>query len=92
MVTTMLSPKGDQYLTVKVGGKDYTIEQLRETFYRPDLVKLALSGGSLKEFKTLADIKQPPVVSIVDTPKSTDKDEAPITLKITVTLAEASEM
>ena len=77
------SPKGDQYLSVKVGGKDYTIEQLREAFYRPDLVKLALSGGSLKDFKTLADVKQPPVVSIVDTPKSTDKNEAAITLKIT---------
>ncbi|MDP3111391.1 MAG: caspase family protein [Thermodesulfovibrionales bacterium] len=77
------SPKGDQYLSVKVGGKDYTIEQLRESFYRPDLVKLALSGGSLKDFKTLADVKQPPTVSIVDTPKSTDKNEAAITLKIT---------
>ncbi|MBU1745265.1 MAG: WD40 repeat domain-containing protein [Proteobacteria bacterium] len=40
------SPKGDQYLSVKVGGKDYSIEQLRESFYRPDLVKLALGGGS----------------------------------------------
>ena len=77
------SPKGDQYLSVKVKGKDYTIEQLRESFYRPDLVKLALSGGSLKDFKTLADVKQPPVVSIVDTPKNTDKNEAAITLKIT---------
>ena len=77
------SAKGDQYLKVKVGGKDYTIEQLREAFYRPDLVKLALSGGSLKDFKTLADVKQPPVVTIVDTPKSTNKNEAAITLKIT---------
>lgn len=76
------SPKGDQYLSVKVGGKDYSIEQLRESFYRPDLVKLALSGGSLKDFKTLADVKQPPVVTIVDTPKNTNKDEAKVTLKI----------
>ena len=76
------SPKGDQYLSVKVGGKDYTIEQLREAFYRPDLVKLALSGGSLKEFKKLADIKEPPVVSVVNTPTSTDKDEITVTLKI----------
>ncbi|MDO9288056.1 MAG: caspase family protein, partial [Thermodesulfovibrionales bacterium] len=76
------SPKGDQYLSVKVGGKDYTIEQLREAFYRPDLVKLAMSGGSLKEFRKLADIKEPPVVSIVNTPSSTDKDEITVTLKI----------
>jgi len=77
------SPKGDQYLSVKVKGKDYTIEQLRESFYRPDLVNLALSGGSLKELKKVADVKPPPVVAIVDTPKSIDKSDAAITLKIT---------
>jgi WD40 repeat protein len=76
------SPKGDQYLNVKVGGKDYTIEQLRESFYRPDLVHVALSGGSLRELKNVADVKPPPVVAIVDTPKSTDKSDAVITLKI----------
>jgi len=77
------SPKGDQYLQVKVGGKDYNIEQLRESFYRPDLVNLALSGGSLKELKKVADVQPPPVVAIVDTPKSIDKSDAAITLKIT---------
>ena len=76
------SPKGDQYLQVNVGGKDYSIEQLRESFYRPDLVQLALSGGSLGELKKIADIKPPPVVSIVDTPKSVDISDAVITLKI----------
>jgi len=77
------SPKGDQYLSVKVKGKDYTIEQLRESFYRPDLVNLALSGESLKSLKNVADVKPPPVVAIVDTPKSIDKSDAAITLKIT---------
>ncbi len=76
------SPKGDQYLQVKVGAKEYSIEQLRESFYRPDLVKVALSGGSLKELKKVADVKPPPVVAIVDTPKSIDKSDAVITLKI----------
>ena len=79
------SPKGDQYLSVKVKGKDYTIEQLRESFYRPDLVNLALSGGSLKSLKNVADVKPPPVVAIVDTPKSIDKSDAAITLNITDT-------
>ncbi|MBI5749188.1 MAG: caspase family protein [Nitrospinae bacterium] len=78
-----VSEKGDQYLSVKVGGKDYTIAQLRESFYRPDFVKAELAGGSLKEFKKLSDIKRPPDVTIVDTPKSLDKDEAVVTLKIT---------
>ncbi|MBI3583741.1 MAG: caspase family protein [Nitrospinae bacterium] len=77
------SEKGDQYLGVKVGGKDYTIAQLRESFYRPDFVKAELAGGSLKEFKKLSDVKRPPDVTIVDTPKSLDKDEAVVTLKIT---------
>jgi len=77
------SPKGDQYLQVKVGGKEYSTEQLRESFYRPDLVNLALSGGSLKELKNVADVKPPPVVAIVDTSKSIDKSDAAITLKIT---------
>jgi WD40 repeat protein len=77
------SPKGDHYLSVKVGGKEYSTEQLRESFYRPDLVNLALSGGSLKELKKVADVKPPPVVAIVDTPKSIDKSDAAITLRIT---------
>ena len=77
------SPKGDQYLSVTVGGKQYSTEQLRESFYRPDLVQVALSGGSLKELKKVADVKPPPVVAIVDTPKSIDKSDASITLKIT---------
>lgn len=77
------SPKGDQYLNVTVGGKQYTTEQLRESFFRPDLVQVALSGGSLKKLKNVADVKPPPVVAIVDTPKSIDKNDAAITLKIT---------
>jgi WD40 repeat protein len=77
------SPKGDQYLQVKVGNKEYSIEQLRESFYRPDIVNLALSGGSLKELKKVVDVKPPPVVAIVDTPKSIDKSDAAITLRIT---------
>lgn len=76
------SERGDQYLSVTVGGKPYTISQLRESFYRPDIVKLALSGGSLKSFAKLADIKQPPMVSIMNTPASVDRDEVSVSLKI----------
>lgn len=64
------SDKGDLYLKVKVGGKDYNIEQLRESFFRPDLVREALCGGSLNEYRQLADVKQPPTVSIMNTPAS----------------------
>ncbi len=79
------SAKGDQYLQVKVGGKEYNIEQLRESFYRPDLVNVALSGGSLKELKRMADVKPPPTVAIIDTPRNTSRNEASVNLKITDT-------
>jgi WD40 repeat protein len=76
------SANGDKHLNVRIGNNVYGIENYREAFFRPDLVKVALSGGSLKDFKTLADVKQPPVVSIVDTPKTVNKDEVTVTLKI----------
>ena len=79
------SEKGDQYLSVMIGGHPYSIGQLRESFYRPDLVTVALSGGSLKEFRKMADIKQPPAVAIIDTPGSVAGQEATITLKISDT-------
>jgi len=77
------SEKGDQYLNVTVGGQPYSIAQLRESFYRPDLVKVALSGGSLKEFRRIAEIKQPPTVAIVDTPASIGTLETTVTVKVT---------
>jgi WD40 repeat protein len=77
------SPKGDQYLQVKVAGKEYDTEQLRESFYRPDLVRLALSGGSLKDLKKVADVKPPPQVVIVETPQNVGRNEVTVTLQIT---------
>ena len=76
------SDKGDQYLGVTVGGTDYTIDQLRESFYRPDLVKAALSGGSLKAYRQLADVKPPPAVSVVSTPSNVKTVDATVTLRI----------
>lgn len=76
------SPKGDGPLNVRVGNSVYGIENYREAFFRPDLVKVALGGGSLKEFRNLADVKRAPTVSIVDTPRSVDRDEVSITIRI----------
>jgi len=76
------SEKGDQYLSIAVGGQPYTIAQLRESFYRPDLVKLVLSGGSLKNFAKIADVKQPPAISFENTPVNVTTDETAITLRI----------
>lgn len=76
------SPNGDKYLNVRVGGNVYGIENYRETFFRPDLVGLALSGNSLKGYRTLADIKQPPAVSVVQTPTSSTTEDFKLTLQL----------
>jgi len=77
------SAGGDKYLTVRIGNQAYGIDNYRESFFRPDLVKLALSGGSLKDFRSLADVKQPPAVKIVDTPAAVGKDEVTVRLSLT---------
>lgn len=76
------SEKGDQYLNVTVGGKPHSTAQLREAFFRPDLVKVALSGGTLKDYKNIADIKPPPAVAIVDTPNTTSNPKLTVFLQV----------
>lgn len=51
-------------------------------FYSPDIVKLALAGGSIENLKTIAQVKQSPVVFIINTPLKTEKEEIKVTLKI----------
>ncbi len=77
------SAGGERYLNVRVGEQVYGIENYRETFFRPDLVKVALSGGSLKDFRKLADVKEPPAVKIVETPASVSTDEVTVRLQLT---------
>lgn len=76
------SEKGDQYLDVSVAGKSFSTSQLRESFYRPDLVKVALSGGSLKDYRKIEDIKQPPIIAIIDTPTSATTDQITVSLQV----------
>ncbi|HPO35853.1 MAG TPA: caspase family protein [Syntrophales bacterium] len=76
------SPGGDHYLNVRVGERVFGIDNYREAFFRPDLVKVSLVGKTLKEFKSFAEVKMPPSVEIIDTPTHTDKDELRLTLKI----------
>ena len=76
------SEKGDQYLSVSVAGKAFSTSQLRESFYRPDLVKVALSGGSLRDYRKIEDVKQPPVIAIVDTPASVNQDQVTVSLQV----------
>jgi len=76
------SENGDKHLNVRIDGNVYSIESYREAFFRPDLVKMALSGGSLKDFRKLADVKQPPKVSIIETPVAVNTDEVTVRLRL----------
>jgi WD40 repeat protein len=76
------SENGDKHLNVRIGNNVYGIDQYRETFYRPDIVKLALAGGTLKDFRKLADIKQPPSVTFVNTPSNITSGYAIVNLKL----------
>jgi WD40 repeat protein len=76
------SANGDKYLNVRIGNSVYGIENYREAFYRPNLVKLALAGGNLAGFRQLAEIKRAPAVSITNAAQTVNSDEATITLRI----------
>lgn len=76
------SPNGDKYLNVRIGGNIYGIENYREQFYRPSLVKLALNGDSLKDYQSFSVVSQPPKTEIVDTPAYTEKDEVKVTIRL----------
>jgi len=76
------SSRGDRYLNVRVGNSVYGIENYRESFYRPEVVKRALAGDSLKDLPKLTDEKEPPKVRIVDTPASVNTDEVQVRLSL----------
>lgn len=76
------SEKADQHLNVRIGNKVYGVDQYREKFYRPDLVKLALAGQSLTGLASLTAVKPAPAVAIVDTPLSVGTDEATVKVKV----------
>lgn len=76
------SEKGDQYLNVRIGNKVYGMDQYRERFYRPDIVKLALAGKPITGLASLTSVKPAPSVSIVETPASVGSDEATVKVKV----------
>lgn len=76
------SSRGDRYINVRIGESVYGIENYRESFFRPEAVRMALSGDSLKDFRKLTDVKEPPIVRIVDTPASVSADEVHVRLNL----------
>ncbi len=81
----MASPNGDKYLGVRKDNNIYSIENYREAFFRPDLVKVAMEGNSLDGYKTLADVGKPPAVKIEGMPDRTEADSVTFTVRITDT-------
>ncbi len=76
------SEKVDQFVNVRIGNKVYGVDQYREKFYRPDLVKLALAGKPLTGMASIGSVKPAPSVSIVDTPASVGSDEITVKVKV----------
>lgn len=76
------SEKGDEYLNVVVGGKPYSTAQLRESFFRPDLVKVALTGKGLNDYRKIADVKPPPAIEIVDTPSTVSTGQVTLSFRV----------
>ena len=75
------SKNAAKYLTVKIDNNYYTMDNYLETFFRPDLVKMALAGISLKNFSKLDNIELAPNISIVGC--DVENNEANISIKIT---------
>lgn len=77
------SANGDKYLSVRKDKNIYGIENYREAFFRPDLVKIAIRGNSLEGYKTLAQVANPPAIRIENAPGKIDADSVRIIVRIT---------
>jgi len=75
------SPNGDKYLNVRIGNRVYGAENFRKMFYRPDLVRLALAGGSLARYQRMDKISEAPIVTLADVPGVVSNSEVTLTAK-----------
>jgi WD40 repeat protein len=79
------SAKAEEKLIVRVGNRTFPIAAYRDTFYRPDLVKLSLAGNSLNNlgFAGIDGVKVAPVVELVDFPSSTSEPKLTMNVRLT---------
>src|SRR6185437_5193010 len=74
----------EESLNVRVGQGVSGISAYREKFYRPDLVRLALSGEKLPAgLATLAQVKPAPEVSLLEVPAQVESESFDLRVKIT---------
>ena len=73
----------EEYLNVRVGTEVSPISAYREKFYRPDLVRMALTGQKLPDtLPTLASVKPAPDVVLIDPPADSDSEALDLHVKI----------
>jgi len=73
----------EDYLNVRVGDEVSGISAYREKFYRPDLVQMALGGQKLPDtLPTLATVKAPPDIALVNPPAETDSESLDLQVSI----------
>ena len=76
----------EQNLLVRTGAGPFDVTDIsayREVFYRPDLVRLSLQGRVLpSRLVTLASIKPPPDVFVVNVPAQVDGDTLDLRLRL----------
>jgi WD40 repeat protein len=75
--------EAEEFLNVRVGDHVSAIGSYRETFYRPELVKLGLAGESLTDFGSIDSVKEAPKVEFIDPPASTSESKPTLKLRIT---------
>ena len=82
------SEKGAQYLKVRFGGKDYSVDQFYDVFYRPDIVTAKLGGQDISGLISIsmkdASATPPPTVEIT-TPQATNTQMVKVCYKVTST-------
>jgi WD40 repeat protein len=76
------SSKGDAHLNVRLGNRVVGIEAYRESLYRPDLVKAALRGESLTEYRPIQQILPAPMVSFAQMPTQVDQDSLEVKVRL----------
>jgi hypothetical protein len=76
------SARGDAHLNVRLGSRVVGIEAYREALYRPDLVQASLAGQPLGEFRSIAQIKPAPLVSLVQVPARVDQEALEVKVRL----------
>jgi len=78
------SKNGAKHLNILTDPLTVTsVDAYYEKFYRPDIVELAMQGKTVDGLTKISDIKPAPIVEILNSVPTTDKDSIDISVKIT---------